>query len=170
MARPPRPRRTRIHRSERPVAPAQFVEAASRLWTCGQRAVLPTRSTGGPKTTATTGHVSGQKCQQCIRSKVSTIIPVAHAGAGWGVALCRDCRSACTTAAASLQRPIPCFPHPIRRLRRYLPRFAEKGRARPSGARQNPAQPLRRGGARTIVRPLSAGPYRSCGCWGVAKR
>ncbi len=28
-----------------------------------------------PKTTATTGHVSGQKCQPCIRSKVSTIIP-----------------------------------------------------------------------------------------------
>jgi hypothetical protein len=24
----------------------------------------------------------------------------------------------------------PCFPHPIRRLRRHLPRFAEKGGAR----------------------------------------
>ncbi len=42
-------------------------EASAHLWTCGQRGALPTGSTG-PETTATTGHVSGQK--------VSTMYPV----------------------------------------------------------------------------------------------
>ena len=44
----------------------------------------------------------------------------------WPAAI--DSRSACTTVAANLRDPAPCFPHPIRRLRRHLPRFAEKGR------------------------------------------
>ena len=83
MARPLHPCRAHVHRLERPAAPAQLVEAAAGLWTCGQREALPTGSTGAPAATAThhlaTHHLSGQKCQPCIRSKLSTIDPVAHA-------------------------------------------------------------------------------------------
>ena len=58
--------------------PAQIVEASAGRWTCGQREALPTGSTGAPAATAKSGRLSGQKCQPCIRSKVSPINPVAQ--------------------------------------------------------------------------------------------
>src|SRR5271166_7141258 len=44
---------------------------------------------------------------------------------GYGPPLRR--RQDCTNVTANGSSPRPCFPYPIRRLRRHLPRFAEKG-------------------------------------------
>ena len=50
-------------------------------------------------------------------------------GAGWSMVRFLNQQSHCTTVIARLSATDSCSPHPIRRLRRHLPHFVEKGPA-----------------------------------------